>query len=64
MNSVEKQKKVFEDYVLESEALEITGYKRTAFYLFRKKGLVRWVAAASGRKIRYHRGDLLKLLGL
>jgi len=51
-------------YITEAEAMELTGYKRTALYHFRVKSLIRWTAAISGRKIRYHKGDLLKILGL
>lgn len=57
-------KKQEENYVFESEAQEITGYKRTALYKKRLAGNVRWIASDTGRKVRYHRGDLLKLIGL
>ncbi len=57
-------KKLIEDYITEAEAIALTGYARTSLYLFRKQGIVRWIAAVSGRKPRYHKGDLLKLIGL
>jgi len=56
--------KTNEEYILESEAMALTGYKRTRLYQFRINGDVRWTAAKSGRKIRYHKRDLEKLIGL
>ncbi len=57
-------KKLLGDYITEPEAMALTGYKRTRLYQFRMTGLVKWTAAISGRKVRYHRGDLLKIMGL
>lgn len=52
------------DYVTEAEAKALSGYKRTQLYRYRTANKVRWTAAESGRKVRYHKLDLLKLIGL
>ena len=48
----------------ESEAKAFTGYGRTRLYQFRRQGLIRWTAALSGRKIRYNKEDLERLIGI
>jgi hypothetical protein len=52
------------EFITEKEAQELTGLKRTRLYKIRKDYLIRWKASPSGRKIQYHKGDLLKLKSL
>lgn len=56
--------KKMEDYLTEKEAQQLTGYKRTTLYKCRLSGSVEWTAGTSGRKVRYNKKDLLKLMGL
>jgi predicted DNA-binding transcriptional regulator AlpA len=56
--------KTAEDFIPEAEAMTFTGYSRTSLYNFRISGRLRWTASATGRKIRYHKKDLEKLIGL
>jgi len=51
-------------FISENEAIQLTGYSRQTLYRYRIEGLIKWVAAKSGRKVRYHRTDLIKLIGL
>lgn len=51
-------------YIPEKEAMELTGYKRTTLYLLRKSDDIRWTAAKTGRRVRYHKRDLEKYIGI
>lgn len=50
------------EMILEKEAMTLTGYSRSALYIYRKSGLVRWKSNVKGRKVRYNIKDLKKMI--
>lgn len=51
-------------YLTPQEAAELSGYSIVTLNRLRYNGLIKWTAARSGRKVRYHKDSLLKYLGL
>lgn len=57
-----KEERLIEDYINQIEAEQLTRLCRTSLYRYRTSGTIRWTKGIT-RKIYYHRGDLLKLIG-
>lgn len=51
-------------YLTPKEAAEVSGYSLSTLNKLRYAGKIKWTAAKSGRKVRYHKNDLLKYAGI
>ena len=52
------------DFVNDKEAQSLTGYGRSNLQKFRYTGKIEWTALITGKKIRYNKASLLKLIGM